>query len=188
MPPYGRRLHSNRLSGTIPAAIGNLTALTTLCAHSRSIPLSPILPPPASLPFSPQVHDFQSAVTQPHMLHGIPTSTSEFHLPCTPRNHDCPPCPPSPCIQFLPLPLCLPPCLSIHQDTQQQQSLRLHSRCNQQPQAATEVGPPKQHVEWHHSLRHCPPHRTHLPVRPFSLSLSLCHWTRVQTTFLSEIW
>ncbi|CAI5476161.1 unnamed protein product [Closterium sp. Yama58-4] len=48
----GNGLSGNSLSGTIPASIAHLTALTTLCAHSPSTRLSPILPPPASLPFS----------------------------------------------------------------------------------------------------------------------------------------
>ncbi|CAI5509848.1 unnamed protein product [Closterium sp. Naga37s-1] len=60
MPPHGRQLHCNRLSGTIPAFITHLSGLTTLCAHSLSIPslpfslhpLSPILSPSPSLPFS----------------------------------------------------------------------------------------------------------------------------------------
>ncbi|CAI5505446.1 unnamed protein product [Closterium sp. Naga37s-1] len=42
----------NNLGGTIPASIGNLTALTSLCGCSPSIPLSPVIPSPASLPFS----------------------------------------------------------------------------------------------------------------------------------------
>ncbi|CAI5518860.1 unnamed protein product [Closterium sp. Naga37s-1] len=133
------RLHYNSLSGTIPASIAHLTALTNLCAHSPSTPLahspstclSPILPSPTSLPLS--------------LNHSLSHSPSTTHSPILP--------PP------LTLPFSLHPHLSpfsLHHslsyspftrlspkhdcsDTQQEQSFRLHSRGNYQPHAVTGV-------------------------------------------------
>ncbi|CAI5505466.1 unnamed protein product [Closterium sp. Naga37s-1] len=72
------RLHYNSLSGTIPASIAHLTALTNLCAHSPSTPLahspstrlSPILPSPTSLPLS--------------LNHSLSHSPSTTHSPILP--------------------------------------------------------------------------------------------------------
>ncbi|CAI7859407.1 unnamed protein product [Closterium sp. NIES-54] len=100
---------------------------------------------------------------------------------------------------FSSLPSPLHRTLIMLQTPQRKQSLRLHSRGNQQPQAARKLGPAGQQAEWHNSRLHRQPHCTHQLVRPFSLQppftvhpsfrlpLSAKHWGHTRLLLSSSL-
>ncbi|CAI5505430.1 unnamed protein product [Closterium sp. Naga37s-1] len=120
--PDTSTITDNRLSGTIPACIGNLTALTSLCAHSPSNPPSPSIPLSACLSvpsiggthfsssllhFSSSLLHFSSSLlhfSSPHLLLSSSPLFSDYTLPpfsasslllvtSSPRLPSFPPCP-----------------------------------------------------------------------------------------------
>ncbi|CAI5978357.1 unnamed protein product [Closterium sp. NIES-64] len=116
-----RFLQDNRLSGTIPACIGNLTALTSLCAHSPSNPPSPY--PSFRMPLSAKHRGFGYESTE-HFLsssisQGTHFSSSLLHFSSPPLPRSSPPLPPFSASSLLlvtssPLFLSFPPCPFIH--------------------------------------------------------------------------
>ncbi|CAI5999820.1 unnamed protein product, partial [Closterium sp. NIES-65] len=102
IPTHCRQVCSDSLGGTIPVAIGNLTALTNLCSHSPATPLSPFLPPPTPLPFPLDPSSVQFPLHLPFPI-PPPVASLQFSLhpslsnfPSSPFSPILPPLPPVP--------------------------------------------------------------------------------------------